>query len=83
MSDETPLRIEVELFLNDNDGYIAWNVAGCVSRLREAPHEHEITLMVYRIHRNILGRRGVSEDELAIGDKYVEEAKTQYLTPRN
>ena len=79
---QTP-GIEVELFPGDNSSYISWNVAGCVRMLRDAPHEHTITLMVYQIHRSILGRRGVNEEDLKIGDRYVEEAKLKYITPTN
>ena len=81
MIDEQTPKIEVELFPEDNSSYIAWNVAGCVRMLRDAPHEHTITLMVYQIHRSILSRRGVSEDDLKVGDRYVEDAKMQYITP--
>lgn len=79
MLDEKPLRIEVELFPVDNNAYLAWNVAGCVRRLGEAPNEYDITLMVYEIHKNILRRRGVTEEDLKVGDRYVEEAKAERL----
>ena len=80
---DKPMRIEFELFSQDNSSYITWNVAECVKLLRDAPHESSITLMVYQIHRDILSSRGVSEDDLKIGDRYVEEAKTQYLMSVN
>jgi hypothetical protein len=79
MTDEKPLRIEVELFPEDNNAYLAWNVAGCVRKLRAAPNEYDITLVVYEIHKDILRRRGVSEDDLKVGDRYVEDAKAECL----
>ncbi|HIG97666.1 MAG TPA: hypothetical protein HA230_04975 [Candidatus Aenigmarchaeota archaeon] len=79
MPDEQPLRIEFELFPDDNSAYLVWNVAGCVRRLRDAPHEYDITLMVYEIHKDILRKRGISDDDLNVGDRYVEEAKAQCL----
>ena len=83
MTDE-PLRIDIDRLLpEDNNEYLAWNVAGCVRMLRDRPHEHEITLMVYQIHRGVLSRRGVGEDDLKVGDRYVEDAKMQYITPTN
>ncbi|HLC67693.1 MAG TPA: hypothetical protein VJI12_02300 [archaeon] len=82
MADE-PLRIDIELSPDNNQDYLAWNVAGCVRMLRDVPHEHEITLMVYELHKNVLRRQGVTEEELSVGDRYVEQAKRDYLHPTN
>ncbi len=63
-----------------NYEYIAWNVAGCVRTLKNSPFEYSITLKVYELHKEILRNRGASEEELAVGDKFVEDAKTKYLS---
>ena len=77
---DEPMKMDIDLGAGlSNEQYIAWNVDGCVRVLRDAPHEYSITLMVYEIHKNVLRKRGVSEDDLKVGDRYVEEAKTKYL----
>ncbi|MBI4019955.1 MAG: hypothetical protein HY367_01375, partial [Candidatus Aenigmarchaeota archaeon] len=56
------LRIQVEPGAGMNDEeYMAWNIEGATRRLRDAPEEAEITLVVYEIHRAMMAKRGVSE----------------------
>ena len=67
-------QVEVELGagMTDED-YVAWNIAGAIKTIRRSPGENELTLMVYRMHRSVLERRGVSPELLAEGDRALEK----------
>ena len=72
---------EVEFRINpdmSDESYIRWNVEGASRRLRQAPQESDITLMVYNIHKDILRDRGASESDFAEGDKVIDDLMKEY-----
>lgn len=77
-SDEIP---KLEIIINGNmtnEEYIRWNIAGASRRLRDAPQETELTLMIYNVHKIILRARGVTEPEFYEGNKIIDEIVKQY-----
>ncbi|MDO8459842.1 MAG: hypothetical protein Q7S74_01910 [Nanoarchaeota archaeon] len=66
--EERALHISVELSADPAE-YAVWNIQNAARVLVTKPEERQITLAVYRCHRNALGKKGVKEDILNKYDK--------------
>jgi len=63
-------EIEIELGAGmNNEEYLVWNLANAIRTINNKPQEKDITLTVYKIHREVLKNRGVSGEKLAESDE--------------
>jgi hypothetical protein len=56
-----------------------WNIVEAARTLVEKPEDRKITLMVYKIHKDILRGKGISEEALERGDKRLTKRVERYV----
>jgi len=72
-NNETP---EIELDLGagmTNEKYLVWNLAGAIRSIKSNPQEKDIQIQIYKIHREVLQNKGVSEKDLEESDRILKE----------
>jgi hypothetical protein len=65
--DKERSRITVK-FGGDLKAYLEWNIESAARTFVSKPDEYDVTMAVYKIHREILANSGLSEERLQQGD---------------
>ena len=72
-NEETP-KVSIELGAGmSNEEYLEWNLINAIKTIRRSPQEKEITISVYRLHKDVLKNKGVSGEDLVESDRILKK----------